>query len=299
MPVKKKKPPFSLYLAYSNEDEKAGMICTDIGYTDIKPHSKRYPPEDLSNHPEPFRWTDTGRTLPEFQIQYISEGEGTFVTYDRTFAVRPGSVIFVFPGQRHNYRPSKETGWIEYWVGFNGHFFNSLVQEGILTKEHTYLEIGVRDSIINIFEEIFDEVHAQRPFYQIKACSGIMSLIAELITFERRKDQPDYFQSIVEKAKILMENNIFHTINLSGISRQLGLSASRFNAIFKNYTSMSPYQYFIHIKINRAKGLLEHENLSVKEVAHKLGFEDQYYFSRLFKLKTGIAPSVWKQYIYG
>ena len=297
MAVERKKTSFYLYLAYSEEDKKAGMICTDIGYTDVKPNSK-YPPDDLSNHPEPFQRVVTGRTLPEFQLQYIHQGEGIFVADDRTFKVNPGSAILVFPGQRHHYKPSAETGWVEYWVGFNGPVFDRLVQEGILTKEHNYLEIGLRDSIINVYEEIFGEVLAQRPLYQIKACSGIMSLLAEIITFERRKDQPDYYQSIVEKAKILMDSNIYNTINLSSISKQLGISASRFNAIYKNYTSMSPYQYFIHIKINRAKGLLEHENLSVKEVAYQLGFEDQYYFSRLFKIKTGIAPSDWKKYIY-
>ena len=298
MAAENEKKSFSLYLAYSDEDEKAGMICTDIGYTDVKPNSD-YPPDDFSNHPEPFPWVATGRTLPEYQLQYISQGEGTLVINNKTYEVKPGSFIFVFPGQWHCYRPSVEVGWVEYWVGFNGPFFNRFVQEGILTKDHNYLEIGIHDNIINIFEEIFSEVRTQQPLYQIKACSGIMSLLAEIITYERRKDQPDYYQNIVEKAKILMENNIYDSINLSNISKQLGLSASRFNAIFRNYTSMSPHQYYIHIRINRAKRHLEHDNLTVKEVAYRAGFEDQYYFSRLFKLKTGIAPSEWKKYIYG
>ncbi|MDR0845654.1 MAG: AraC family ligand binding domain-containing protein, partial [Tannerella sp.] len=242
----KEKKSFSLYLVYSEEDEKAGMICTDIGYTEVKPNSD-YPPDSLANHPEPFRGVATGRTIPEFQLQYISQGEGVFETEDNAYTVKPGSMMFVFPGQQHRYKPSIETGWIEYWVGFNGPVFSRLVQQGILTKEHNYLEIGLRDNIINTFTEIFDEVRAQRPLYQIKASSGIMSLLAEIITFGRRKDLPDYYQNIVEKAKVLMESNIYNGINLSDISKQLGISASRFNTIFKNYTSMSPYQYFIHI----------------------------------------------------
>jgi AraC-like DNA-binding protein len=60
---------------------------------------------------------------------------------------------------------------------------------------------------------------------------------------------------------------------------------------------MTPYQYYIHMKIHKAEDLLEQENVTVKEVAFHLGFEDQYYFSRLFKNKTGVAPSDWKKYI--
>jgi AraC-like DNA-binding protein len=56
---------------------------------------------------------------------------------------------------------------------------------------------------------------------------------------------------------------------------------------------MTPYQYFIDIKIYEAKMFLE-QKIPVKEVAFRLGFKDQYYFSRLFKSKTGVNPSCWK-----
>jgi AraC-like DNA-binding protein len=56
---------------------------------------------------------------------------------------------------------------------------------------------------------------------------------------------------------------------------------------------MTPHQYFISIKIGRAKEFLG-RGLPVKEVAFRLGFKDEYYFSRLFKSKTGLSPSRWK-----
>jgi transcriptional regulator GlxA family with amidase domain len=94
-----------------------------------------------------------------------------------------------------------------------------------------------------------------------------------------------------------MESNVFSAIDLSSIADQLGISTSKLNEIFKTYTSMTPYQYYIQIKIYKAESLLEQQDLSVKEVAHKMGFEDQYYFSRLFKNKTGVSPSEWKNYV--
>ena len=56
---------------------------------------------------------------------------------------------------------------------------------------------------------------------------------------------------------------------------------------------MTPYQYFIGIKMHKAKELLEGGDQAVKEVAFRLGFKDEYYFSRLFKSKTGVSPSQW------
>jgi AraC-like DNA-binding protein len=294
--AKKKWEPFLHYFPYSEEDEKLGMVCTTAGDIDVLPNTV-YPP-NKSAHPMIFRQVAEGRTLPEFQLVYVSNGEGIFAAGGKTYTVIPGSLLLLLPGMKHFYKPVYEIGWHEYWAGFNGSFFTRLLEEGILSQEHVFFEIGLRDCILTIFNQIFDEVRTQRPLYQLKACSGILTLIAEMLAYKRRKEQPNYYQKIVEKAKYLMESNIYGDINISGIAEQLNISTSRFNEIFKTYTSMTPYQYYMHIKIHHAKSILEQEDLSIKEVAFKLGFEDQYYFSRVFKNKTGITPSAWKHFIY-
>ncbi|MDR0639696.1 MAG: helix-turn-helix transcriptional regulator [Spirochaetaceae bacterium] len=98
----------------------------------------------------------------------------------------------------------------------------------------------------------------------------------------------------MEKAKYLMGVNIYGAINTSLIAKQVGVSSSKLNSIFKLYTSITPYQYYINIKINKAQSLLE-ENISIKETASRMGFDDQCHFSRLFKSKTGVSPSKWKK----
>jgi AraC-like DNA-binding protein len=286
---------FLHYLPYSEEDERLGMVCTNAGCINIKPNTI-YPP-NKNEHPVLFRQVAEGRTLPEFQMVYITEGEGVFSVEDCTYTVTPGSMLLILPGIRHKYKPVYEIGWHEYWVGFKGDIFFNMFRQDIFSRGHSFFEIGLRDHIILTFNNIFDEVRTQQPLYQLKACAGILSLIAEVLTHERRQEQPNYYQTIVEKAKCLMESNVYGTLNLSNISEQIGISSSRLNEIFKTYTGMTPYQFYIHIKIHKAEGLLEQENVSVKEVAFKMGFEDPYYFSRLFKNKTGVAPSVWKKFL--
>ncbi len=273
-----------------------GMLCTTAGTIEVQPNTV-YPPAK-NEHPALFRQVAEGRILPEFQLVYITKGQGTFSAGDREYTVMPGSMMLVLPGMKHKYKPVYEIGWEEYWVGFNGDFFHRLAREGILSRDHIFFEIGLHDYILGSFNQIFDEVRTQRPLFQLKACEGIFSLLAEILTHERRKEQPNYYQTIVEKAKYLMESNIYGAINLSNISGQIGISSSRLNEIFKTYTSMTPYQYYIHVKIHRAASLLEQEDLPVKEVAIRLGFEDPYHFSRLFKNKTGVAPSEWKNFVY-
>ncbi|MCL2127920.1 MAG: AraC family transcriptional regulator [Treponema sp.] len=286
---------FLHYLPYSEEDEKLGMLCTTAGSVRVKP-GVAYPP-GKNEHPALFRPVAAGRILPEFQIVYITKGEGVFTSEGISHPVKPGSIMLVLPGIKHSYKPLPETGWHEYWVGFKGAYFSGLVDEGRFSPDRVFFETGLNDSILSLFNQIFEEVRTQRPLFQMKACAAILSLIAEVLSRDRRKDQPNYYQQTVDKAKYLMESNIFGALNLPGISDQLGISTSRLNEIFKTYTSMTPYQYYIHLKIHKAESLFEQEDISVKEAAYKMGFDDQYYFSRLFKNKTGFSPSDWKKYI--
>jgi AraC-like DNA-binding protein len=281
---------FLHYIPYSEEDEKIGMTCTTAGRIDVPPDTA-YPPRK-KDHPAMFRSVAKGRVLQEFQLVYIIRGEGTFTVREQTLDIRPGSMMLILPGMRHSYKPVYETGWLEYWVGFKGMYFSSLVRQGILSEDHILFRIGLSDNILSIFNHIFDEVRTQQPLFQLKACIGVMELIGEMLSRERRTEQPNYYQKIVEKAKYLMESNVYDAINLSFISDKIGISTSRFIEIFKTYTSMTPYQYYMHIKIHKAESLLE-ENIPVAEVARRMGFEDPFYFSRLFKHKTGISPSRW------
>ena len=283
------------YLPYSEEDEKLDMLCTTAGSVTVPPRTI-YPPQK-TDHPALYRTVAEGRVLPEFQMIYITSGEGIYTTAFGAFEIKPGSVMFVLPGHKHAYKPMFESGWHEYWVGFKGGYFSRLLGEGFFAPEHVFFQAGLHDSIVSIYTQIIDEVRNQRPLYQFKTCALILSLIAEVLTHERRAEQPNYYEKIVAKAKYLMESNVYGAINLPAISEQLGISTSRLNEVFKTYTSMTPYQYYIQIKISKAERILEQEDIPVKEASYKMGFDDQYYFSRLFKNKTGVSPSDWKKFV--
>src|SRR5208283_2422511 len=287
---------FFRYLTYSEEDEKWQIVCTDAGHIEIEPNTP-YPPHK-EGHPQPFRSVAVGRTLTEYQIIYITKGRGVFESNHRTHVVVPGSIMIVFPGVPHFYKPEYEVGWSEYWVGFKGPYVDTLCQQGFLSPRKPLYEVGLQNSLLAIYTQILELVQNQRPLYQVRASSHVLTLIAEILAHERKNVQYTHSEQLVERAKFLMEENIYSEINLNAIGEVLGVSTSHLNAVFKSYTSMTPYQYFISIKIRKAKELLETGSLAIKEVAFRLGFDDQYYFSRLFKKKAGIPPSRWSSFVH-
>jgi AraC-like DNA-binding protein len=63
----------------------------------------------------------------------------------------------------------------------------------------------------------------------------------------------------------------------------------------KNFTGISPRQYFLQLKVMRARELLITTDQSIKEISYQLGFDSIYYFSRFFKQKTGMSPSEFRK----
>ena len=119
--------------------------------------------------------------------------------------------------------------------------------------------------------------------------------MANILAIMRQNRQSSEAEQIVQKAKFIFEENKYTVIVMERVARSLGLDYPLFRRIFKDYTGLPPYQYFLQIKINKAKTLLREQRYTVKEVAHMSAFDNQYYFSRLFKRKTGVAPSMWQR----
>mgnify|MGYP001262989421 FL=1 len=99
---------------------------------------------------------------------------------------------------------------------------------------------------------------------------------------------------IIMKAKVRLEENYDTGISMEEIAEELNISYVWFRTYFKKHTGFSPYEYLLNIKINNAKILLQSTNYSVKEIAALSGFNSQYQFSKIFKLKTGKPPTDFK-----
>jgi len=98
---------------------------------------------------------------------------------------------------------------------------------------------------------------------------------------------------IVDSIRSIMQDKLNNSenINLDEISYRLGFSKSYVKAQFKKKTGVSVIQYFINMKIDKAKKLLSEQKFTVSEIADILGFGSVFYFSRQFKLHTDMSPT--------
>jgi transcriptional regulator GlxA family with amidase domain len=102
-------------------------------------------------------------------------------------------------------------------------------------------------------------------------------------------------ETIVREVKALLEQHAAKTASIQQLSARYQLSEKHFCRVFKRHTGLSPYQYYLHFRIHRAKEMLRDTALSIREIAKMLHFETSFHLSALFKKKTGMSPSQWRR----
>ncbi len=88
----------------------------------------------------------------------------------------------------------------------------------------------------------------------------------------------------------------FRETDIRSAAEMTGLSRRRFNDLFKEQYGITPNDYLTELKINAAKSLLVDNGLSVKSISELCGFNDHYYFCKVFKSKTGFSPTAFKKH---
>lgn len=284
---------FYRYFPVAKRDRDWGLFVTTIGESRIRAGSA-YPP---AGHPKGYDFrASEGRRLEEFQIIYISAGGGRLRTQSRgPVKVNAGQLIFLFPRVWHSYAPEPGTGWTEHWVGFNGDWPHRLAQRRFFKAHPPILRAGEEDTLLALFTDMVEATRNNHPALQQILAATTMRILALLYSVQQSKlagDDPGL--QVIHKAINRMRAPETGSLSLPELSRELKVSYRWFRWAFAHHTGLSPHQYFLEMRLARARVLLAQTSLTTKEVASRTGFEDPHYFSRIFHRKVGMPPALWR-----
>jgi len=280
------------YLPVLKAQSDWGIYLTDCGYTSIEAGSP-YPPK---RHPDAYHFDwQKGRILDEYQLVYITRGRGRFEARGlRQLSIEAGDVFLLFPGLWHRYAPDVATGWDEHWIGLGGEVAKRIMRPPFFTPRRPILKIGVDESLRQKFVALVHDIErdpAGLPFSSTGRVLEIIGIVQERIQNVGREPR---LSVLIREAQSRILKHVADAIDFASLSRELGVSYTTFRRKFKQQTGAAPAQFQNAIRINLARELLRASELSISEIAARTGFETVFYFSRLFKLKTGKNPSAFR-----
>ena len=256
----------------------SSLYITDIGY---------YPHADGHRR-------ERQQPIQEYVLIYCMEGEGWFQLDNHTYHVRTNQYFILPPGLPHAYGASTTRPWTIYWLHFTGEhaaIYSDGQQQPQDISPAQNSRISERQ---HVFEEIFSTLSRSTDHESLRYASSLLHYyLASMRSLNHYRQESSVCSDIIAASLHYMQENLERRLTLDDLARYAGYSPSRFSQLFRQQMGESPVNHFNRLKIDRARQLLTATDMHINQICHKVGFDDQYYFSRLFKQLTGKSP---KQY---
>lgn len=236
---------------------------------------------------------------------YIQSGRGKHRIADQVYEVKEGDLILINAGEYHQALAGEGGPVVEFYVGvtdvkINGQAYNHLPMPGGCPVLHTSGDLRLKLSRLCIYMEAEKDQCRLGRYFMMKTYAIQMILLflrAQEEVPKARTVGSGSFESVnrkymVEKITDFFEEHYAEKISLEQIAGNMYLSPFYVSKLFKAETGDTLIHFLIEIRMEKARELLVSEpDLSVQEVAARVGYEDAYHFSKLFKKKFGVAPS--------
>ncbi|MDD5599214.1 MAG: AraC family transcriptional regulator [Victivallaceae bacterium] len=227
------------------------------------------------------------------QLAYTLSGEGRFKINNKVIPMLPGMAFLQNHNDRRNayYYPEEGTEpWHFIWISF----FSRAVERMVTDITDIYGQIYHIPRESNLIKSLFDYENPSDSLRFISPLEGtrlVMNILTELgnyvLTEDNRGKQPSH---VVKRAQEYIHNNIGKTINVEDIAEECGVSREHLARVFMEQTGESPSVYLSKRRVRQACRLLVSSNLSCKEIAGLVGYDNAVSFSRTFRRIAGTTP---------
>lgn len=223
---------------------------------------------------------------------YCARGGGWCECGGQLHPVRRGDLLVLPPGGAHAYGAHASNPWTIHWAHATGERIADYLSALGVSAAAPCVPLGEQMQVISLFNEALSDLEHDEPplnlFHAAHTLGHLLSVILRL----RRVAPPASLDTAqrVGQCIIHMSEHLDRPLKTGALAALASLSPAHFTMIFKQQTGCTPRDYHQLLRMHRACQFLGGSALSVKEVAARLGYQDQFHFSRAFKAFQGVSP---------
>ncbi|EDM37624.1 putative AraC transcriptional regulatory protein [Pedobacter sp. BAL39] len=228
---------------------------------------------------------------------YCVSGRGWYIIEQKKYEVGPGQFIHIPANDLHIiYGADIEEPWTIYWVHFSGGNMKKYNNSIGITAYDGPKPVAFNEKIIKTWTEIYQSLEMGYSLNNLRNANLCLYYFQALFYYPENHLENDVerMQDVVTETIVFMRSKFSEKLTVEVLAQRYQLSTSHFSSIFKKSTGMSPIDYFIQLKVQKACQLLYNPVVKIKDVAKAVGYEDAFYFSRIFKKLMDISPEQYR-----
>ncbi|PWM01178.1 MAG: hypothetical protein DBY05_05610 [Clostridiales bacterium] len=237
------------------------------------------------------------RVRPNYSLHFVLFGKGTLIADDKTYTVNRGEAFLLYEGEHYNYYPDPRDPWSYMWVEVKGKNLDKIFSFCGFRKDNCCMYLNEFDGYVSLMQELlaaFDASETQK----LKGAAYFLLLLSRFI---ERENEKQHFSKDIRKKRMLRDiliyinNNFYMDLSNETLARESGISVRTLTSLFMEVLNMTPVQYITSYRISIACERFQTTEMNVGEVSRWAGYEDEKYFSRIFKKEKGMTPQEYRK----
>ncbi|MBR2370466.1 MAG: helix-turn-helix transcriptional regulator [Clostridia bacterium] len=236
-------------------------------------------------------------------LMLVKLGSGSIVSREKSYPMRSGTLCFIGADKYHYTFPDHPDKYERSKIFISSDEMEKIVQmlyrypdfnKIFNCQQITVAQLTSQD--LERAEEIFyrlNQVDRDSVYFQAELYSAVIQLMVLIVKDMAIKTQNNF--GVMQTAVEYINNHISENITVEQICRASYMSKFHFCRLFKEKIGLTVMEYVLRTRIIMAKELLTSGNLSISEISERCGFSSTSYFSRAFKLETGLTPMQFKK----
>ena len=256
--------------------------------------------DHIANNVEPH-------THDFYQMIFCQKKGGEITIDNKTHEAKQDHIYFIKPGTNHTIKQKNDMKVIDLKFFVYGDDLNSCLQ-----NTPTEFQLDDISFMKMMFLFIAKEGIDGKAYCNEVTNSALKLLLAKIVhkfnessistphDYQVFFDPPEYTKNntdiMILELKNYIEQNIDKPITLDELAARVNFNKTYLVKRFKTLFEVSPIKFVLNMRIEKAKQMLISENLSIQEIAEKVGFNSLHYFSSVFKQIEGVAPTEYRKY---
>src|SRR5574344_1989726 len=222
------------------------------------------------------------------QLFWCVQGVGEFLFPDRCEPLRRGETIYRLPGESHRHRSADaHTPWHYYWFAFDGPGAADFMRSYGYPQRAMY----AGDCPLKLFRELEVLLPQQTLYVQRHA----ISIATEILALAGHAGAEPEHDLVLRFLELIEARYAEPDLRVEDLAEILGVHRTTLTRIVGRQMSVSPRQYLIQLRLQKARSLLATSDLAVKEIAERVGIGKADVLCSLIRRDTGFTPREYRR----
>lgn len=235
----------------------------------------------------------------DYVLHFVCSGKGTYVVNQTAYTLTKGDFFLIHPHTKIHYYADDRDPWSYIWIGFQGENAATCIEQAALDMQHL---TGRYDDTALILSYIQEMLLAKENTFtnELKRQVALLHIFTALIDKRQQSmaqisDELRTRPSYVQMACDYILDHYAENIKISQIAKHIGIDRSYMTNLFKEILGISPSEYLINCRLERAAQYLKTTDMRISSIAAKVGYQDALTFSKRFKHHYHMTPSEYRK----